>query len=316
MDTIHQPHDKFIKVAFKRKEVIIDFLLANLPQRILEKLDLSSLELQDSSFVDGKFKAYASDVLVRVNSAEGDGYLYFLVEHQSTSDSFIIVRLLQYIANIVNYDMKRQLSVDPDRSKLKVPAIYPFVLYSGKEKYKWPKSFSIEVDGLPLLDLSSSLIELQGCSLEELLKSKKAALVQFLLKESWKKDFCKVLKENPQLAELINNSPYAKDALLYVIDQGKQDAKEVINAIEKLNKKIKEEVMSGLHKIEQRGEQRGIRIGEQRGEQRGIKIGLRDAIIKLLAHGTDKVKAAEMLGLTLKKLETLLMSTNLSGSVQ
>ena len=41
---------------------------------------------------------------------------------------------------------------------------------------------------------------------------------------------------------------------------------------------------------------------EQRGEQRGFK----DAIVKLLAHGMDKAKAAEMLGLTLKKLETFL----------
>ena len=299
---IHQPHDKFFKIALKLKEVIGDFLLTNVPQQILKKLDLSSLELQDSSFVDSKFKAYSSDVLVKVNSAEQDGYVYFLVEHQSTSDSFIIVRLLQYMANIVNYDMNRQLSVDPDRSKLKVPAIYPLVLYSGKEKYKWPKSFSIEVDGLPLLDLSASLIELQECSLEELLKSKKAALVQFLLKESWKKDFCKVLKENPQLADLINNSSYAKDALLYLIDQHKRGAKEIINALENLNKKIKDKIMSGLHRIEQRG----IKIGEQR----GFKMGMRDAIIKLLAYGTDKVKAAEMLGLTLKKLEALLISAN------
>ena len=334
MDIIHQPHDKFFKIALKIKEVMIDFLLANLPQRVLKKLDLSSVELQDSSFVDGKFKTYASDVLYKVNSLEGKGYLYFLLEHQSTSDPFIVVRLLQYIANIVNYDMKQQLSIDPNRSNLKFPTIYPFVLYSGKERYKWPKSFSIELEGQPLFDLSSSLIELQGCNFEGLLKSKKAALVQILLRESWKKDFCKVLKENPQLAELINNSPYAKDALLYLIDQDKQDAKEVINAIENLNKKIEEEIMNGLSRIAQRGEERGrsegikigeqigiklgeqigIKLGEQRGiklgEQRGIKLGeqrgFKEAIIKLLAHGMDKAKAAEMLDLTLKNLEAIL----------
>ena len=302
---IHQPHDKFFKLALKIKEVAIDFLLANLPQEILEKLDLSSVELQDSSFVDGKFKGYCSDVLLRVNSAEGNGYMYFLLEHQSTSDPFIVVRLLQYIANIVNYDMKQQLSVDPDRSNLKVPAIYPLVVYSGKEKYKWPKSFSIKVDGLPLLDLSSSLIELQGCSLEELLKSKKAALVQLLLKESCKKDFCKVLNEHPQLCELINNSPYAKDALLYMVDQDPHK-EQVIKQMWNLNQKIKEKVMNGLQAIEKRGEQRGIKLGEQRGIKLGEQRGFKGAIIKLLAHGMDKAKAAEMLGLTLKKLEAIL----------
>ena len=36
----------------------------------------------------------------------------------------------------------------------------------------------------------------------------------------------------------------------------------------------------------------GLQAIEQRGEQRGIKLGLRDAIIKLLAYGMDKAKAA------------------------
>ncbi len=315
---IHNPHDKVFKLALKRKEVATDFLEAYLAPKFLKKLDLISLQLEDGSFVNDKFKAFYSDVLLSVNSAEGNGYVYFLLEHQSTSDPLIVGRLLQYIGNIIVRDMERQLLIDKNRSHLKVPAIYPFVLYSGKEKYKWPKSFTIEVEGQPLFDLSSSLIELQGCTLESLLKSKKAALVQILLKESWKKDFCKFLKDNPQLAELINNSPYAKDALLYVIDQDKHDAEEVINAIENLNKKIKEEIMSGLQRIAQRGkiegiklgEQRGIKLGEQIGEQRGIKlgeqIGFKDAIVKLLAHGIDKATAAKMLGLTLKKLEFFL----------
>jgi thiol-disulfide isomerase/thioredoxin len=209
-----------------------------------------------------------------------------------------------------------------------VPVIYPFVIYSGKAKYKWPKKSSIEVDGLPILDLSSSLIELREYSLEDLLKSDKAALVQFLLKESWKKDFCKIRKENPQLDELVNKSPYGKEAMFYMIDQdphGEQLIKEF-----NLSKNIKEKVMTGLQRIEQRGiklgEQRGIKLGEQRGKIEGIKLGeqrgkikgiklgeqvgaqrgFKDAIARLLSHGIDKAKAAEMLGLTLRELEDFL----------
>ena len=220
------------------------------------------------------------------------------------------------------YDMKRQLSIDPNRNNLKVPAIYPFVLYSGKAKYKWPKKFSIEIDGCPLLDLSNNLVELRAYSLADLLKSKKAALLLFLLKESWKKDFCKVLRDNPQLGELINSSSYAKSAILYMIDQDQQDAKKIIREIKNLDLKIKEKVMTGLQRIEQKGKIEGIKLGEQRGKIEGIRLGERrgkiegvrlgeqrgfkDAIVKLLAHGMDKAKAAEMLGLTLKKLETFL----------
>ena len=79
-----------------------------------------------------------------------------------------------------------------------------------------------------------------------------------------------------------------------MIDQDQQDAKRIIKEIKNLDLKIKEKVMTGLQRIEQKG----IELGEQRG--------FKDAIVKLLAHGMDKAKAAEMLGLTLKKLETFL----------
>ena len=312
--TIHNPHDKFVKIVLALREVAADLLRAYLPPRALKKLDLSSLELENGSYVSKDFKDFRSDILLKADGKEGIGYVYFLLEHQSTSDALVVGRLLQYMGNIMIYDMKRQLSIDPNRSNLKVPVIYPLVLYSGNKKYKWPKKFSIEVDGLPILDLSSSLIELREYSLQDLLKSDKAALAQFLLKESWKKDFCKVLKDNPKLSELISASPYAEDAVLYMVDQDQQPGEKVINTIKNLDPKVKEKVMTGLQRIEQRGRIEGIKLGEQRGKIEGIKLGeqvgeqrgFKDAIVRLLSHGVDKAQAAEMLGLTLKQLEDFL----------
>ena len=275
----------------------------------LQKLDLNTLKLQKDSFIDDKFKAYYSDVIYKVDSSEGEGYLYFLLEHQSTSDPFIVGKLLQYMANIINYDMVRQLSIDPDRSNLKLPVIYPFVVYSGKEKYKWPKQLTMDIKGCIPLDFSSCLIELQEYTLKELMKSGKAAAMQFVLRESWKKDFCKVLRDNPQLCELISNSPYATDTILYMISQDPHK-QEVIKQIRNLNQKIKQDVMDNLREIEEKGiklgEQRGIKLGEQRGKEQGF----REAIFRLLANGMNKSKAAEVLGFTLKKLEKLLASAD------
>ena len=301
--SIHQPHDKLFKKTLGLKEVAIPFLKAHLSPEALQKLDLNSIELQKDSFLDSKFNAYYSDIIHKVDGVDGKGYVYFLLEHQSTSDPFIVGKLLCYIGSIVNSDMERQLNSDPkrDRSKLKMPIIYPFVIYSGKEKYKWPKRLTINIEGFNLFDLSNSLIELREYTLEELLKSEKAALAQFILKESWKKDFCKVLNDNPQLIELINCSPYAEEAMLYMIDQDPHKEK-VIKQIHNLDPKIKQKVMGNLMRIEQRGEQRGIKIGEQRGKLEGF----REAIMRLLDHGMDKAKAAELLGLTPKKLKHFL----------
>jgi len=322
---IHQPHDKLFKRTFGIKEVAVDFVSAHVAPKELKKLNLDTLKLQKDSFVDSNFKAFHSDVIYKVEGVEGKGYLYFLLEHQSTSDPFIVGRLLQYMGSIVEYDISQQLSIDPSHANLKIPAIYPFVVYSGREKYKWPKKLTIDIKGCSPLDLSSCLIELRGYDLDKLMKSGKAAVAQFVLKESWQKDFCKVLRHNPQLYELINNSPYAEDAILYMVDQDiRKDG--VVKEIRNLDQKIKQNVMGNLAEIEKRGEQRGIKLGEQRGiklgeqrgiklgEQRGIKLGeqkgFKEAIFKLLAHGVDKVKAAQMLGLSLKKLENLIISTD------
>ena len=69
----------------------------------------------------------------------------------------------------------------------------------------------------------------------------------------------------------------------------------MIEKIRSLNQNIKEKIMNGLPAIAQRGAQRDIKLGEEVGEQRGFK----DAIVRLLSHGMDKAKAAEMLELTL-----------------
>ncbi len=58
------------------------------------------------------------------------------------------------------------------------------------------------------------------------------------------------------------------------------------------------------------GRSEGIKIGEKRGIKMGEERGQKQVIKKLLAHGTDKSKVAEMLGLTLEKLDKLLTSTD------
>ncbi|MEM7174252.1 MAG: Rpn family recombination-promoting nuclease/putative transposase [Bacteroidota bacterium] len=46
---IHQPHDKFFKRAFRRKEAVADFISVHVDAEELQKLDLNTLELQKDS---------------------------------------------------------------------------------------------------------------------------------------------------------------------------------------------------------------------------------------------------------------------------
>ena len=56
----------------------------------------------------------------------------FIVEHQSTNDSTIAIRLKEYEIAIVRQYYK---------NKTKCPVIFPIVVYNGDVKYNAPKNY-------------------------------------------------------------------------------------------------------------------------------------------------------------------------------
>ena len=92
-------------------------------------------------------------------------------------------------------------------------------------------------------------------------------------------------------------------AIMYILDQDPHDVEIVLNKINSLNDNKKNEIMeSGLQRMRQQSEQRG----EQRGQQIGAQKKMREVINKLLTSGMNKTHIAQILDLTLEKLEQLL----------
>lgn len=81
-------HDPLFKLFLREPETAKDFLAAHLPQDIRARVRLETLKLEPGSFVDQKLRELHSDVLYSVETTDGDaGYIYCLVEHQSTVES-------------------------------------------------------------------------------------------------------------------------------------------------------------------------------------------------------------------------------------
>ena len=57
---IHQPNDRLFKKAFT-PEVATDFLKNRLPAKVLKRVDLSTLKVEDSSFIDEQLRNTRSD---------------------------------------------------------------------------------------------------------------------------------------------------------------------------------------------------------------------------------------------------------------
>lgn len=124
MKKVVNPHDKFFKDVFSKKETAVDFLFNTLPADVLQLLDLGTAEIRKDSFIDDEFKEFFSDLLYEVKLAGSVGYIYVLFEHKSFPDRFTSFQLLKYMIQI--WELHRRQSTRRD-----LPVILPLVLYQG-----------------------------------------------------------------------------------------------------------------------------------------------------------------------------------------
>ena len=81
MSDISNPHDRFFREIFSRKEEARNFLLNFLPDDLIKILDMDSLEARKDSFVDGELKEHLSDLLYKAAlKGGGDVYVYMLFD--------------------------------------------------------------------------------------------------------------------------------------------------------------------------------------------------------------------------------------------
>ena len=107
-------------------------LQAHLPEAIRRELRWSSLKWQSASFIDDRLRDSESDLLYEIKrKADGaPAWLYLLLEHQSTPDAWLRLRLLKYSIRIWERDRQRH----PDEEQLR--PIVPVVLYQGARGWR------------------------------------------------------------------------------------------------------------------------------------------------------------------------------------
>ena len=79
MDNITpDPHDRFFKETFCRKEFVVPFLQGVVPAGLGEQIEWSSLEREESTFLDETLAMRSSDLLFSAKWRDGKAYLYCL----------------------------------------------------------------------------------------------------------------------------------------------------------------------------------------------------------------------------------------------
>lgn len=123
------PNDAIFKHFLRHKAIARDFLQAHLPCELLAQCHLEILQLASGSFVEENLRASYSDILYALQTRDGPGYIYVLIEHQSTPDKLMPFRLMRYTLAAM------QQHLDAGHSTL--PLVIPMLFYHGSIS-PWP----------------------------------------------------------------------------------------------------------------------------------------------------------------------------------
>lgn len=135
-----RPLDNAYQLLFSHREVVADLIRGYVDPRAARNLDLATLERGNGSYVSPDLKERRNDVVWRLRSRSGSGwvYVYLLLEFQSAVDHFMAVRILGYMA-LLWQDLIKQGQLTGDG---RLPSLLPIVLYNGDEPWTAPTALA------------------------------------------------------------------------------------------------------------------------------------------------------------------------------
>jgi predicted transposase/invertase (TIGR01784 family) len=303
MTTNKPKHDALIKKLLGEVIVAIEFLNHNLSAEFKQLIDLPRLKVEKESFITNDLRHQLSDIVYSVPTIDGDTtFVYVLVEHQSTNDQFIALRLWQYMLLLWERHKK-------DKNKL--PLIYPIVIYNGKNPYSAAKNlwqlFDNQVLAKKLLTEDYQLIDLQSMPDDEIVKQKNLGMMQYMLKHIHTRDLLKLwedflVKFQPEIVvDKASGYIYIRSFLWYSdarLAEGKQLELEQI-----LDKHLPTEEKDNIMRtIAEKYIDEGIDIGRQDGIKIGKAEGKAELIRMMLKSGSSIETISKMTGLSISDI--------------
>ena len=309
---LHQVHDKFFKNSLKEKKIAIDFLKAYLPPSIYEKIDINSLQLTEKSFVIPELREIHSDIIYKCCINEKSAYLFFLIEHESTTkDELMAFRMLHYIVSL-SYNHLRQ-------GHKKLPIILPLCLYHGEDT-PYPYSndlydcFNDPELAREIAFKPFKLIDLTVLSDEEISQHGLAALLEMLFKHHRSKQFLSIMRKLIQsnlIQDVIRqlDIAYLTDMLNYIVNTSQdktepQAAQHLIHELIQVFPQEREVIMTFAEQLKEEGRQEGLILAQQL-KQEGRQEGRQEQEImiakKMLAKGLDSAFIKEFIDISEKE---------------
>ncbi len=293
-------HDAVFKQFLTHPDTARDFLELHLPPALLQFCDLNTLKLESGSFIESGLRAYYSDVLYSLHTEQGDGYVYVLLEHQSSPDKHMAFRLVRYAIAA----MHRHLEAGHDQ----LPLVIPMLFYHGQVTpypytMSWLEEFSEPELARQLYAGHFPLVDVTVIPDDDIMQHRRMAILELLQKHVRLRDLAE-LKE--QLVTLLLAGYTTKEQLIslinYMLQVGSTTEPGVlIHELARRAPQHEEELMTIAEYLKQQGIEIGIEIGIEKGIEIGIEKG-REAVLKIassmLADGFDRAQVMKLTGLS------------------
>lgn len=297
MKTTPTPHDALFKQFLTHPETARDFLEVHLPPALRQACDLSTLRLESGSFIEEDLRAYYSDVLYSLKAEQGDGYIYALIEHQSSPDKHMGFRMMRYAIAA----MQRHLDAGND----KLPLVIPILFYHGQvTPYPYPMSWLQEFSEPELAEQLYSndfpLVDVTVISDDEIMTHRRMAILELLQKHVRQRDLAELME---QLVTLLlagyTNNEQLTSLMNYMLQVGDTAAPEnFIRELARRSPQHEEVLMTIAQKLEQKGIEKGRQEGRLEGRQEGVFEGKLEVARSMLASGLDRTMVMKMTGLS------------------
>ena len=255
--------------AFKRFMMNVsnakDFFFVHLPEDLKSHCDFSTLQLQNSAFIDINLRSRMSDILYLVKTKEGDISIYLLIEHQSKPDKMIAWRMMNYAFYTMNQHLQQGYK--------SLPLVVPILFYHGEKKpYPFPVNW---MSCFPLNSLANKLYS-NSFSLIDLTSHKKAAVMEIAMKHV---NSCHDINEIAiLLSKAINQKNCRDEDTIAVVEylfsiMDASDFEFILNKIVEQVDNHKEVIMNIAWRLENKGFNLGVSEGFEIGKNEGIELG-------------------------------------------
>ena len=307
----HSHHDAIFKKFFSDIAIARDFFEIPMPKALRRQCNFNTLALCSGSFVEANLRQHCSDMLYSVRTRRGRGYIYCLVEHQSSPQKLMAFRLMRYSLAAMQQHL--------DQGHKELPIVMPLLLYQGgrgRYPYKndWPACFHDKELARSVYHRPFPVIDLAEIPDEEIMTHRRVALLELVQKHIRIRDLSPVMKDIVYLINQWQPAPEIHRGLItYLAQAGKTgNLESFIQALSQQPLLIdKEQVMKTIAEhLMLRGQRRGHLKGKMEGKREGKSEGVLEGKLEVarysLADGIDPALVKKWTGLSDGQLEQLM----------